>query len=180
VDEVDRPHYAELLRRLDEVDGWLTRIDPDVDHAQPSPGSPVRTDDARTHPYELSHGAWHSLSHAVDHLNCLRVLLRDAGVIHMYAPYSLVRSALENASTAVWTLHPASRTERVARSGITHGDLWTTIGVAERVELPGGSPTVGSFKISANIQTLMYVTTFATHTTSRGWHLYDERSRIPY
>ena len=115
VDDKDRPDYVELLRLLGLVDGWAARIDPDADRPQPPPGSALRGDDLRTHPYELSHAAWHSLSHAVDHFNCLQTLLRDAGLIHIFAPYSLVRSALENASAAVWMLHPASRTDRVAR-----------------------------------------------------------------
>jgi hypothetical protein len=117
VDEKDRPHYEELLRLLSQVDGWVRRIDPaHADRPQEPPsGSPLRGDDERTRPYQLSHAAWHSLSHAVDHLNCLHALLRDAHMIHMFAPYSLVRSALENASVAVWMLQPASRPGRVAR-----------------------------------------------------------------
>jgi hypothetical protein len=104
VNDKDRPDYAELLRLLGLVDGWAARIDPDAGRPQPPPGSALRGDDLRTHPYELSHAAWHSLSHAVDHLNCLQTLLKDAGLIHIFAPYSLVRSALENASAAVWML----------------------------------------------------------------------------
>ena len=185
-------------------------------------------------------------------------MLRDVGVIHMFAPYSLVRSALENACAAVWMLQPKSRAERVARrlrfaaaniensekakrligtvgphskqeliselrdigrqagideadavrrvgygeivqavsstlglgpvipvswslcSGIAHGDFWTTLSAAERVELPGAPPGLGSFKITANVQLLMYVTTFATQMTGHGWRLYDQRSRPPY
>jgi hypothetical protein len=42
-------------------------------------------------------------------------LVRDAGGINMYAPYSLVRSALENASAAVWMLSPPGRLDRLTR-----------------------------------------------------------------
>lgn len=180
-------------------------------------------------------------------------------MIHMYAPYSLIRSALENACAAVWMLQPAPRAERVARrlrfaandirngedakrlidkvgprseqerldqvrdiarragvdegavvrrvsyseivkaasstlgggailiplswklcSGMTHGDFWTTFGAAERAELPGAPPGLGTFKITANVKMLMYVTTFATDMTKLGWRLYDLRSRPPY
>jgi hypothetical protein len=183
-------------------------------------------------------------------------LLRDAQVIHMYAPYSLVRGALENASAAVWLLHPARRIERITRrlryaavdirngeqakvltgtagprskeerldelrdlakragadpadavrnvgyrevvdsanealslgskaipvawrlcSGIAHGDFWTTINAAERVELPGAPQGIGTFQITANVKILMYVTTFAIHMTMLGWRLHDDRSR---
>lgn len=115
VDDKDASHFEGLLRLLGELDGWAARIDPDAARPRPSPGSAMCADDERAHPYQLSHASWHSLSHSVDHLSCLRALLKDAGVIHMYAPYSLVRSALENASAAVWMLQPASRAERVAR-----------------------------------------------------------------
>jgi hypothetical protein len=95
LDDTERPHYAELLRLLSEVNGWVARIDPQADPPQPAPGSPLRADDERTHPYQLSHAAWNSLSHPVDHLNCLHTLLREARQIHMYAPFSLVRAALK-------------------------------------------------------------------------------------
>jgi hypothetical protein len=259
VEEHDRPHYAELLRLLGAVDDWVARIDPNAERRHPALGSPLRGDDERTHPYEISHAAWHALSHAVDQLHCLRSVLRDAQMIHMYAPYSLVRPALENASAAVWMLHPANRIERITRrlryaavdirngeqakelvgavgprseearldevrdlaklagvdpddvvrkvgywqivnaanevlaagskavpftwklcSGIAHGDLWTTISAAERVELPGAPPGMGVFQLTANLKILMYVTTFATHMTMLGWRLYDERRRAPY
>jgi hypothetical protein len=262
VDEKDRPHYEELLRLLSQVNGWVRRIDPDADHPQtPPPGSPMRGDDTQTRPYELSHAAWHSLSHAVDNLNCLLALLRDVRWVHMYAPYALVRAALENASAAVWMLQPNSRPDRVTRrlrfaaadirsseqvrlligtvgrrsaqerisqvrdiarragveanaavqrvgfgeivkaagsalgpgdgtvilvswrlcSGMTHGDFWPTLsGGTERVELPGAPPGLGTFKITANIQMLMYVTSFATHMTRLGWQLYDQRASAPY
>jgi hypothetical protein len=259
VDDKDAPHYAGLLRVLSGLDPWLARIDPVPGRPRPSPGSSLRADDKRVHPYELSHASWNSLIHAVDHLNCLRTLLRDAQVIHMYAPYSLVRSALENACATVWMLQPARRTDRLARrlrlaasdvrsneqakkltgkvgprseaqrleeirsiasrsgvaeaeavrkvgygeivrsagsmpgpetvvipliwrmcSGIAHGDLWTTLQIAERVDLPDAPPGMGSFKVTANVKTLRYVATFATQMTALGWRLYDQRSSAPY
>jgi hypothetical protein len=253
VDGKDAPHYAEMLRTLGGLDAWLARIDPGAPRPQPSPGSSLRADDERVHPYELSHASWNSLVHAVDHLSCLRTLLRDAQVIRMYAPYSLVRSALENGCAAVWMLQPASRTDRLCRrlqlaasdvsnneqakkltgaagprseeqrldeirsiarrwgvaeaeavrkvgygeivgstpsmpgpgavviplvwricSGIAHGDLWTTLQIAERADLPDVPPGMGSFKITANVKTLRYVATFATQITALGWKLYDQ------
>jgi hypothetical protein len=44
----------------------------------------------------------------------LRTALKT-GMLHVYAPYSLVRGAMENASTAVWLLAPAGRPERALR-----------------------------------------------------------------
>jgi hypothetical protein len=115
VNKEDRSHFPELLRALDESDTWAARIGPGAERLRPAPRSPLRGDDDRAHPYELSHAAWHSLSHAVDHLSCLRALLRDAKVVHMYAPFSLVRAALENACAAVWMLQPPRRADRLAR-----------------------------------------------------------------
>jgi hypothetical protein len=259
VAEAERQHLLELLSELRKVDAWVARMDPSTRPPGPPPGSSLYGDDARTRPYELSHGAWHALSHAVDHLNCLHVLLKDAQVIHMFAPFSLVRAALENASAAVWMLQPSSRTSRVCRrfrfavanirngdaakqlagleggrprdvlidevrelarragvtaaeatkkvgyqevitsaasalgqdtavipfawrlcSGISHGDFWTTLSAAQRTELPGAPPGIGSFRVTANVQTLMYVTTFAVRMTGLGWRLYDRRSQPPY
>lgn len=39
----------------------------------------------------------------------------DAQVLNVYAPYTLVRSATENAATAVWLLEPRKRSERLRR-----------------------------------------------------------------
>jgi hypothetical protein len=35
--------------------------------------------------------------------------------MHIYAPYTLVRGAVENAAAATWVLAPASRDERITR-----------------------------------------------------------------
>ena len=113
MNDEDGPYFAELLRVLGESGAWVARIGPAANPLRPAPRSPLRGDDDRAHPYEVSHAAWHSLSHAVDHLSCLRALLGDAKVIHMYAPFSLVRSALENACAAVWMLQPPRRADRL-------------------------------------------------------------------
>ena len=68
----------------------------------------MQGDDDRLNPYHISHASWSSLSHAVDHLHCLRAVLRDAAIVPMYAPYTLVRAAFENACAAVWLLQPPS------------------------------------------------------------------------
>ena len=62
VNNEDGPHFAELLRVLDESAAWAARIGPGAERLRPAPRSPLRGDDDRAHPYELSHAAWHSLS----------------------------------------------------------------------------------------------------------------------
>ncbi|MFI6875792.1 hypothetical protein ACIBL6_20395 [Streptomyces sp. NPDC050400] len=43
----------------------------------------------------------------------MRALLFDAQMIHTYAPYSVIRAAVENACEAMWLLHPTSRPQRI-------------------------------------------------------------------
>jgi hypothetical protein len=128
VDEKDAKDRRQLLAVLLHIDPWLSRINQDSEPEKPEPGSPMHADDNRLDPYQISHAAWSSLSHAVDHLHCLRTLVRDAGIIHMYAPYTLMRAAFENACSAVWLLQPNRRDERITRrlrlatSDINHGE----------------------------------------------------------
>ena len=72
-------------------------------------------DDAAAHPYEISHAVHSALASAVEHLDALRVLVADAHVVHARTPFTLMRAALENSSTAVWLLGPSSRDERIVR-----------------------------------------------------------------
>jgi hypothetical protein len=115
VDDNDGRYLAQLLDVLAQSDSWAARIHPSVPPSRPAPRSPLRGDDDRAHPYELSHAAWHSLSHAVDHLGCLCALVQDARTVHMFAPYTLVRAVLENACAAVWMLQSSRRSDRLAR-----------------------------------------------------------------
>jgi hypothetical protein len=115
VDDEDGKYLAEMLRVLSETEAWAARTNAEAPRLRPACHSSLRGDDDRTHPYELSHTVWRHLSNAVDHLSCLQALLGDAKVIHMYAPFTLVRGALENACGAVWLLQPARRKERLAR-----------------------------------------------------------------
>ncbi|GLI03795.1 hypothetical protein [Phytohabitans aurantiacus] len=65
-------------------------------------------------------------------------------------------------------------------SGITDGDLWTTINAAEQVDLPGAPDGMLSLKITADVEKLKFVSAVALHMTMLGWQLYDKRSRAPY
>lgn len=97
------------------MDAWAARTDAKAARLRPDPRSPMWGDDRKLDPYHLSHAAWHFLSNAGDHLACLRAVLGDAKVIHMYAPFTLVRAALENACGAVWLLQPPRRIDRIER-----------------------------------------------------------------
>jgi hypothetical protein len=115
VDEQEQAEFRDLLKKLDGIGPWLDRISPAAPEQSPRAGSSLAGDDKRVCPYQTSHAAWHAISHAVDHLHMLRLTLREAQIINMYSPYSLVRGALENASTTVWLLAPARRLDRLMR-----------------------------------------------------------------
>ncbi|WLQ69380.1 hypothetical protein [Streptomyces glycanivorans] len=63
----------------------------------------------------MSSAAYQCFTHAADHLHAVQALLFEARVIHSYAPYSLLRAAVEAAGEAIWLLEPASRDERIRR-----------------------------------------------------------------
>lgn len=82
------------------------------------PGSPLAGDEAKSHPYQVGHGAWHALTVAQDHLLCLHSSLHgEPGrvLIHTHAQFTLLRAGLENAARAVWLLRPKDRATRITR-----------------------------------------------------------------
>lgn len=81
-----------------------------------APDSSLAEDDAASDPYQVSQVVIASMTAAVDHLHALKVLVRDARVLHGLASYSLARGALENLSLAFWVLHPESRDLRIERA----------------------------------------------------------------
>ncbi|MFI7596726.1 hypothetical protein [Actinoplanes sp. NPDC049681] len=111
-----------LLSLLDKVDAWREMTDRPGAAWQVQPGSPLAGDDAKADPYQVSHSAWHALTVAVDHMQCLRSSLvseltdRSASIrIHTHAQSSLIRGAFENGARAVWMLGPPMRLARVTR-----------------------------------------------------------------
>jgi len=115
MDEQDTTHLAEILSVLSQVEAWSARIGARPDGPHPAPRSPLCGDDRKAHPYEVSHSAWLFLSHSVDHLASLLALLGIAGFVSMYAPFTLVRGALENACAAMWLLQPDAQDDRLER-----------------------------------------------------------------
>lgn len=78
--------------------------------------SALTGDDRGTSPYNTSHAFRQSLNAAIDHLHAAKTLIHDVGVLHLGAPATLARSALENAATGWWLLEPPGRDERVLRT----------------------------------------------------------------
>lgn len=102
-----------LATMFPQISLWRQRMQSPA--PQPETGSSLMKDDQATHPFQVSHAAHAALVSAADHLDALRTLLQDARIVHARAPFTLLRAALENSSTTVWLLAPASRNERVLR-----------------------------------------------------------------
>jgi hypothetical protein len=79
------------------------------------PGSALAGDARKSRSLQVGHAAWNGIVHGVDHLHALRALLAQAQILNLGAPYTLIRSAMENAATAVWLLEPSQRPERLRR-----------------------------------------------------------------
>jgi hypothetical protein len=78
--------------------------------------SALAGDDQAATPFQTSHVLKMCLGAGVDHLHALKVLVVDAGAVHVAAPNSLARGALENFAAAYWILGPNQRNERVSRT----------------------------------------------------------------
>lgn len=102
---------AELGPIFDVVHRW--QMDGAGDVVDVQPGSSLAGDDRATAPYQLSHVAEHAIGVAVGHLHCLRAAVQEAESLHAWAPYTLLRAAIESAAAALYLLGPASRDERV-------------------------------------------------------------------
>lgn len=79
-------------------------------------GSSLAGDDRASDPYQTSHALQMCLTAGVDHLHALKELVLGRGVVHVAAPASLARGALENFGVAYWILGPADRSERILRT----------------------------------------------------------------
>src|SRR3954451_8752379 len=78
-------------------------------------GSSLAGDDRASSPYHVSHALRVCLTAGVDHLHAVKVLVVDNEILHVGAPSSLARGALENFAAAYWILGPESRTDRIER-----------------------------------------------------------------
>ncbi|MBX9420849.1 hypothetical protein [Streptomyces lateritius] len=118
----EEQYLCQLLTLLKSTRRLETYTQDDSGQWQVQPGSALAGDDAKSHPHEVSHSAWHALTVAVDHLQCLRSSIlaeqsatQATALIHTHAQASLVRGAFENSARAVWLLGPANRLQRLTR-----------------------------------------------------------------
>lgn len=89
--------------RLDfaEISDWH---EANVKSYDAAAGSLLHVADAMSEPHQASHVVGYFLLTAVDHLHALKMVMVDAGSQHTFAPYTLIRAAIENAATALWVL----------------------------------------------------------------------------
>ncbi|MET8362875.1 hypothetical protein ABZU53_04815 [Micromonospora sp. NPDC005194] len=134
ITEEDRTHINQIFSHLRTAEQWMNE---EPLHVQS--GSSMATDNARTDPHQLGHAVLFTLGVAVDHLHSMRMALTGAGDgklgLHTFAPFTLTRGALENASTAVWLLTGASRTERYTR--LLRREWWSVKNLAELLKEAG-------------------------------------------
>jgi hypothetical protein len=120
------PPLSELLdpeATLDRIGQLHAHIAVD-ELARPAPGSKLAADDAALDPYHLSHAIMSAVGISIDHLEAFRVLTQDARRTQP-AHYTLLRSALEGASTAVWLASPEDAKERrFRRLRLAANDIW--------------------------------------------------------
>lgn len=100
-----------VFARADQLRAVTLTLDP-----TPHPTSPLAGDNGKTSPYQLTHLVVQQLQVATEHLDALRMLVLDAGVLHPSAPFTIARGALEAGAAAVWLLAPSRREERVMRA----------------------------------------------------------------
>ncbi|MGZ4522371.1 MAG: hypothetical protein ACXVXO_03020 [Mycobacteriaceae bacterium] len=152
-----REPISKMTPKADEDEASMrlaTQIAPRIDELivrQQTPdnvvisGSPLDADDKHAAPYQVSHAAWHLISHAIDNLQAIRMLtVRGADPKYEvftlpYALYPLIRCAFENASQALWLIGPTNRNERITRRfrlWITDGDNVDTFAGLAGIDLP--------------------------------------------
>lgn len=106
---------AQIHRIFSDVRDLVERWDRNELTAAVQPNSSLVADDAKSAPYQVSHGVEQLLGVAIDHLHALGGLLLEARLLHVSAPFTLTRSAIEAAATGLWMLSPGGRPERVVR-----------------------------------------------------------------
>src|SRR5690242_8843846 len=114
IDEIEQRQIRDILHELRVSEHWMEQELPPVqDH------SALWTDDQRSHPYDVSQGIMHAITVAVDHLHAMRMALTgvapDRIDLHVHAPFTLLRAALESTCTALWIAGAPNRGERVLR-----------------------------------------------------------------
>ncbi len=140
----EQADLAKLITLLGHAAALQERTGVDPNAAAVDPGSALAGDDRRAYPHQLSHAAWHALTISVDHLHCLHSAVvgcqehsPSSVLLHIYAPFTLLRAGLENAATAVWLLSPVQRKERILRRlRLAAANVWHSDAVGNLIGSP--------------------------------------------
>jgi hypothetical protein len=97
--------WASMHIDFAEIDRWQAA---GSDAHTEAPGSLLNVVDGLTEPHQSSHLIGYLLHTAVDHLHALAMLMENAGTQHTFAPYTLVRGAIESASAVLWILQDSN------------------------------------------------------------------------
>lgn len=111
----DRPARAKWLELAPLIDRMMKRSDTEGEFSVSS-DSALGGDDTAADPYHVSHVVRQCLTAGVDHLHAVKELVVERGVIHIAAPASLARGAIENFATALWVIGPTRRDDRIQRA----------------------------------------------------------------
>ena len=85
-DQLSSEAQRQLVKIFELVDSWRDRTGAMA--PVPAVGSSLRKDDEVTDPYQLSHAVIGALVSAIDHLDAVRALVQDAGILHARAPFT--------------------------------------------------------------------------------------------
>lgn len=119
MDEIDRRVTEEDVKaKWAEISPLIERMTVSVSTPSEFPvgsSSSLAGDDAASAPYQISHCVRMCMTAGVDHLHAVKKLVVDSGFLHVAAPFSLSRGALESFAAAFWILDPPTRDVRVER-----------------------------------------------------------------
>lgn len=100
--------------QIDELGSRIDAFDP-----APAEGSSLYVDEANG-AYQVAQAVHSCLTVGRDQLAALKMLVVVNRTVHLTAPATLTRGALEALSAGYWILRPTSRAERVARTAQWH------------------------------------------------------------
>lgn len=97
--------YEILDNLFEKVEKWYEEI---ADPLTVLPGSALDIANQLTEPFQVAHSLGYLRLTAVDHAHAVRTLLQEAKAQHVFAPFSLLRSSIENAAVALWVVNDSS------------------------------------------------------------------------
>ena len=118
--EAEKVANRDLVAMRQRIDHLRLRFNAPPIRAKPF--STLAGDDLDSKPYQVSHGAWSAISHAIDNVTAaydMTVVKKSDDhytvMTRPHAVYPMLRAAYENACRGLWLIGGATRAERVER-----------------------------------------------------------------